>query len=127
MIGRACDPASIKPQIEPLSQCAERFGAYHVTASPLAIAAPGPAEAILITLEEVEACPSELARLNEYELTPAQARIARQILKGKSLREIAAQSSVSINTVKTHVKAIFAKMQVSSQSELVRVLLAPRT
>lgn len=127
MIGRACDLASIKPQIEPLSQCAERFGAYHVVASPLAIAACGSADGVLITLEEVEACPSELARLNEYELTPAQARIARQILKGKSLQEIAAQSSISINTVKTHVKAIFAKMQVSSQSELVRVLLAPRT
>lgn len=127
MIGRTCDLASIKPQIEPLSQCAERFGAYHVVASPLAIAACGSADGVLITLEEVEACPSELARLNEYELTPAQARIARQILKGKSLQEIAAQSSISINTVKTHVKAIFAKMQVSSQSELVRVLLAPRT
>ena len=127
MIGRACDLVSIKPRIEPLSQWAERFGAYHVAASPLGFTATGPAEGALITLEDVEACPRELARLNEYELTPAQTRIAKQILKGKSLPEIAAQSSISINTVKTHVKAIFAKMQVSSQSELVRVLLTPRT
>ena len=119
--------ASIKLQIEPLRRYAERFGAYEVAASPLGITAPGPAEAVLITLEEVEAFPSALSRLNEYELSPAQARIAQQILKGKSLREIAVQSSISINTVKTHVKSIFTKMQVSSQSELVRILLTPRT
>lgn len=55
-----------------------------------------------------------------YQLTPTEARIALDIHQGLSLAESAAVHSISMNTIKTHLKTIFEKVDVSRQSALVR-------
>lgn len=83
----------------------------------------GPTVAIII---EPIAASSEMrgVRLQEnYRLTPKEVRIAEAIAAGLSLREIADSDGVSYETVRSHVKNIYGKMEVSSQASLVARLL----
>jgi DNA-binding CsgD family transcriptional regulator len=57
----------------------------------------------------------------------AEASIAEQITIGRTLRQVAAHKSVSINTVKSHPKSIFFKMDIRSQADLIRVVLGVGT
>lgn len=57
-----------------------------------------------------------------FDLTATEARIARLIGGGHSVREIAADSNTSEGTVRTQLKAVFAKTGVTRQSELVGLL-----
>jgi DNA-binding CsgD family transcriptional regulator len=63
-------------------------------------------------------------------LTPAEQRVARLIADGHTNRSAAAELVVSVNTVATHVRAIFRKLDVKSRVQLaiaVRELPEPRT
>ncbi|HEX8287211.1 MAG TPA: response regulator transcription factor [Pyrinomonadaceae bacterium] len=65
--------------------------------------------------------PTEIAgilseNLGQEELTPAEQKILQAIVGGKSNKEIAFESDVSENTVKTHVKNIFDKLGVSDRT-----------
>jgi DNA-binding CsgD family transcriptional regulator/PAS domain-containing protein len=60
-----------------------------------------------------------------FGLTCSEAALADQIAAGRTLSDIAGRNSISLNTVRTHLKAVFAKMNVHSQSDLVRVALHP--
>lgn len=55
-------------------------------------------------------------------LTPAEARLARGLAAGLSLEEHAEQQGVRLATVRTQLKAIFAKTGTHRQSDLVRLL-----
>lgn len=57
-------------------------------------------------------------------LTRAEARLAALLAKGSSLDEAAETLSVSVGTVRSQLKSIFAKTGVSRQPELVALLLA---
>lgn len=57
-----------------------------------------------------------------FDLTPAEARVARALAEGKSLGAIAASSGVSPHTVRTQMRAIFAKTGVSRQVDLVSMM-----
>ena len=57
-------------------------------------------------------------------LTPTESRLAVMLARGHSLSEIAAITSRSKGTVRWHVKQIFRKQRISSQTELVRRVLA---
>lgn len=57
-----------------------------------------------------------------YPLTEAEARLTRGLLDGERLEDYAAQAEITMNTAKTHLKAVFAKTDTSRQAELVRVL-----
>jgi DNA-binding NarL/FixJ family response regulator len=50
------------------------------------------------------------------ELTPAEQNVLHAIVSGKSNKEIASDSHISENTVKTHVKNIFDKLGVSDRT-----------
>lgn len=52
----------------------------------------------------------------QEELTPSEQKILRMIVSGKSNKEIAFDLNVSENTVKTHVKNIFDKLNVSDRT-----------
>lgn len=54
--------------------------------------------------------------IGQEELTPAEKRILEMIVGGKSNKEIAYNLDVSENTVKTHVKNIFDKINVSDRT-----------
>jgi DNA-binding CsgD family transcriptional regulator len=57
------------------------------------------------------------------ELTVREQEVLQHILSGASNREIAQALFISENTVKTHVRNIFSKYEVSSRAELISFLL----
>lgn len=59
-----------------------------------------------------------------YGLTPAEARLTQGILFGQSLQEFADAAEVSINTVRTQLKQVFAKTGTRRQVDLMRVLMS---
>lgn len=64
-----------------------------------------------------------------FGLSPAQLRLAKSIVEGRSLVEISEATGVSVNTARTQLRRMFEKVGVHSQPALVRVLLsvaAPR-
>jgi DNA-binding NarL/FixJ family response regulator len=56
---------------------------------------------------------------NKYQLTPRERQILVALSEGTSYKIIAAQSSISIDTVRSHIKHIYQKMQVHNQLEAV--------
>jgi DNA-binding CsgD family transcriptional regulator len=53
-----------------------------------------------------------------FRLTPAEARIALGISRGETLATIAVVNGISLQTVRTQLKAIFTKTGVHRQAEL---------
>ncbi len=67
----------------------------------------------------------EAQRLREtYGLTHAEARVAGRLAQGQRLSEIARDLGISINTVRGHLKQVFAKTGTHRQAELVRLVLS---
>jgi DNA-binding NarL/FixJ family response regulator len=56
---------------------------------------------------------------NKYKLTTKEKEILSSLSKGNSYKMIAADLSISIDTVRTHIKKIYEKLQVHSQTEAV--------
>ena len=56
--------------------------------------------------------------LQEFELTPAECRVAEAIANGVSLNAFARQNGLSVHTVRNQLKTVFAKTGVSRQLEL---------
>ena len=56
------------------------------------------------------------------DLTPAEAQLASQLVIGQDLATIAQVQGVSINTIKTHMRAIYAKTDTRRQAELIRLI-----
>lgn len=63
---------------------------------------------------------AELAML--FQLSSAEARLAHHILRTENLRAAAAQSKMSYETARSHLKAIFKKTGTANQRSLVRLL-----
>jgi DNA-binding CsgD family transcriptional regulator len=55
-------------------------------------------------------------------LTPREMEVARLVAHGKRNAEVARELCISLNTVESHVKHIYAKLEVHSRVELARVL-----
>lgn len=77
---------------------------------------------LLIATDGQQPMFSAEALQQQFALTPAEARLVQQLLLGDSLEASAQALSVSINTVKTHLKQVFAKCGVKRQSELMQLL-----
>ena len=60
--------------------------------------------------------------MDAYGLTLAEARVALCAASGASVPETARRLNISANTVKTHLRRVFAKTGVSRQSELARLI-----
>ncbi len=56
-----------------------------------------------------------------YDLTPAEAQVA--IANGINTEKIASMNDVAISTIRSQLKAIYRKLGINSQAELVKVLL----
>lgn len=65
-----------------------------------------------------------LAKL--YAVTPAEARVAQELLRGDSVAAIAQRLEVGEATVKTHLRSLFQKTGASRQTQLIRLLLELR-
>lgn len=59
---------------------------------------------------------------DSFGLTAAEVRLARRLRDGRTLKEAADELDVSINTVRNQLRAIFDKMGLKRQSDLVRAL-----
>jgi DNA-binding NarL/FixJ family response regulator len=56
---------------------------------------------------------------DKYHLSPREKEILTSLSKGNSFKMIAAEFSVGVETVRTHIKRIYEKMQVHSQTEAI--------
>ena len=56
---------------------------------------------------------------NPYTLTPRELEVLRSLSRGNSYKLIAAEFSITIDTVRTHIKKIYEKLHVHSQTEAV--------
>lgn len=67
----------------------------------------------------------DLAKINNVihgDLTEKEFEVLQDIYSGLANQQIAAKQFVSVNTVKTHVKNLYSKLDVHSRAELVRWL-----
>ena len=65
------------------------------------------------------------ARAQQYlELSPRQTEIVRHILQGKSDKQIAVDLGISLATVRTHLRRLFAKHNLNDRLELTLLMLA---
>lgn len=61
-----------------------------------------------------------------FDLTPAEARVARSLAAGQTVKAIATESGTSTTTVRTHVNAVLAKTGSGRQSDVVALLTGLR-
>jgi DNA-binding NarL/FixJ family response regulator len=76
---------------------------------------------ILTPVTRPEAPPVELIR-SLFDLTPAEARVARGLAAGQTVKGIAEESGTSTNTVRSHVKVVLTKTGYSRQADVVALL-----
>jgi DNA-binding CsgD family transcriptional regulator len=76
---------------------------------------------MLTPVTRPEAPPVELIR-SLFDLTPAEARVARGLAAGQTVQGLAAESGTSANTVRSHVKVVLSKTGYSRQSDVVALL-----
>lgn len=62
-----------------------------------------------------------VAHEDDNELTEREEQVLSQVSKGATDKEIAATLSISLNTVKTHIRNILAKLHVSTRREAAKV------
>jgi len=63
---------------------------------------------------------------NDYQLTPKEKEILQQLVKGKSFKMIADAIGATYETVRTHMKNIYAKLHVNSNTEAVSKALSEK-
>ena len=61
-----------------------------------------------------------------FDLTPAEARVARSLASGKTAEDIAEGGHVSLNTVRTQVRGVLEKTGCNRQAEVVALLTGLR-
>jgi DNA-binding CsgD family transcriptional regulator len=96
-----------------------------LTVAPLRVARrpEEPAAVIFITdPDERTELPGDLLQRG-YGLTRAECRLTLLLVEGKSLDEVAAQARVSVLTLRSQLKSVFAKTGVKRQGELILLLL----
>jgi DNA-binding CsgD family transcriptional regulator len=76
---------------------------------------------LLTPVTRPEAPSADLIR-SLFDLTPAEARVARGLAAGQTVKGIAAESGTSTNTVRSHVKVVLTKVGYSRQSDVVALL-----
>lgn len=100
---------------------------YVVRAIPTRLAesagAAAPTALIVIGDPEQDALPDSETLRRLYGLTRSEAEVALRVMDGTGLVPIAEELSISVSTVRTHLKHVFEKTDTHRQAELVRLLL----
>lgn len=81
------------------------------------------AAAILVSDPERSCRAPEGLLVDLYGLTPAEAHLAICLCNGQRLEDVASAKGVTIHTMRSHLQQTFAKMEVTRQPDLVRVIL----
>jgi DNA-binding CsgD family transcriptional regulator len=79
--------------------------------------------AIYVTDPEQVSERPEVVLMRLYGLTPAEAKVAALIVRGMSARQAAEGLAISYNTVKSHLKRVFAKTGSNGQGDLIRLIV----
>lgn len=83
----------------------------------------GAACAIVFVVDpELELAAGESLLSDLHGLSRAEARLARLLASGRTLTEAAAEMGISLNTVRTQLKALFRKTETARQTDLVSLL-----
>lgn len=82
---------------------------------------PGQVVVVLVNPEPANG-PSQASLQNCFRLTPAEARLAQGIARGMSLERFAQETSISYQTVRNQLKAVFAKTDTHTQAQLTALL-----
>jgi pimeloyl-ACP methyl ester carboxylesterase/DNA-binding CsgD family transcriptional regulator len=86
----------------------------------------GSDEPLVLISQVISAWQNSVGRMlsESFGLTSAETQIAECLVEGAAIPEIAERRSSTVNTVRTQVKALLAKTGVSTQTELVRLLVS---
>jgi DNA-binding CsgD family transcriptional regulator len=79
---------------------------------------------VFITDPDAVQLPSHERLTALYGFTPSQARVAQALSGGSSHKEIASVMNVSSSTIASHVREVYAKVNVNRQADLMRHILA---
>jgi DNA-binding CsgD family transcriptional regulator len=90
-------------------------------ALPLGTSQPAAAVLVMDSESELEPDPAILREL--FSLTPAEARVTGRLVLGRSVEEIAHETGVSIETVRSQVRSILSKTNTGRQGELISLVL----
>jgi DNA-binding NarL/FixJ family response regulator len=101
------------------ARAAKKLEAY-AARRPRPVAVPSP---VLTATPDPPEEPQR-ARTGRAGLTPAELRIALLVAEGLNNRQIAEQLFISRHTVESHLKQVFAKLEVRSRVAMTRVILA---
>lgn len=82
-----------------------------------------PAAAILVMDSESAIEPDPAILREVFALTPAEARVTGRLVLGRSVEEIAGESGVSVETVRSQVRSILSKTNTGRQGELISLVL----
>jgi DNA-binding CsgD family transcriptional regulator len=77
---------------------------------------------LIITPVDRQIVPTAAVLQGLFDLTPAEARVARAITEGRTLAEIAAATAISEQTLRSQLKVVMAKTGVKRQANLVALL-----
>lgn len=77
---------------------------------------------LLVTPVAVAEAPSLALLRGLFDLSPGEARVARELAAGETIEEIARSGDVSVATVRTQLKGVFAKTGKSRQASVVALL-----
>ena len=112
MMGRSSLLPRFALHVKPAANREEGFRSRHVAALVLIVDPVGPARIDPRLVQSV------------LGLTPAEAEVAVLLAQGRTTRQIAATTGRGYDTVRTHLKNIFAKLRVSRQLEVARLVHA---
>ena len=96
------------------SEVLEEVRAIVMGGSPLT---PSVARSILNVLKS--GAPAPVPRQDHWDLSEREMDVLRGLVQGHAYKEVAASLNVSLDTVRSHVRRIYRKMQVHSVSEAV--------
>lgn len=96
--------------------------AFAVAIVPLVASASRERAIVTIATTTVEMSATAISRA--FGLTPSEAQVAASLCQGNSVDAIAAERGVSVHTIRTQLKAIYTRLGVGSQAELISRLTA---
>jgi len=79
-----------------------------------------------MVIQNLHLLPPLSAEENKYNLTPREKEILGVLAQGNSYKMVASSLSISVDTVRTHIKRIYDKLQVHSQVEAVNKAINER-
>lgn len=119
---RMVDRFAPRGQVASARTCRHRLTLITMEAEGFAAFARGPSVAILIEPLAQEAGIDLAALAQHYRLTRAERRALSGLLEGMRAEDVAQAANLSRETVRSQIKSLYAKLEVSSQVELIALV-----